>query len=370
MNETLGLRILGLLLEWTDEEATREYAWIRFISRYKYDGYQDFVAGKRFVESLISWLKQFATLDERQAGYQFVRSRLIYFGAAELNHLVRLAYPETIRPRLARAIASRLGFPSHLVWAQPERADAYRQLLRASLFIGLSDGARLDVFRRANSGVISNEQVVLAPQIHPSKWSSVLRKLKTEQGNDTRFEFIFLLDDFTASGATLVRAEDEDEGGGWTGKLVRFWEDIQPVMAEHLTPDWVLAVHHYIGSSEATRTIELREASIRAAKGDGEWFPSIEFSYGTMLPPSVKVHESRDAAFLALADTYYDPAIQTKHTDIGGENVSRGFGGCGLPVVLEHNTPNNSLALLWAESAGAAGNHPMRPLFRRRQRHT
>ena len=43
--------------------------------------------------------------------------------------------------------------------------------------------------------------------------------------------------------------------------------------------------------------------------------------------------------------------------------------GCALPVVLEHNTPNNSIPLLWAETAGADGAHAMEPLFFRRDRH-
>lgn len=46
-----------------------------------------------------------------------------------------------------------------------------------------------------------------------------------------------------------------------------------------------------------------------------------------------------------------------------------GFGGLGLPIIMEHNTPNNAVSLLWAESDGTQG-HPMRPLFRRRQRHS
>ena len=45
-----------------------------------------------------------------------------------------------------------------------------------------------------------------------------------------------------------------------------------------------------------------------------------------------------------------------------------GYANCALPLVLEHNTPNNSIPILWAETQGKLG-HPMRPLFRRRDRH-
>ena len=55
-------------------------------------------------------------------------------------------------------------------------------------------------------------------------------------------------------------------------------------------------------------------------------------------------------------------------------HLGLGYGGCALPLVLAHNTPNNAVALLWAETRGEAREDgqpasAMRPLFRRRQRH-
>jgi hypothetical protein len=47
-----------------------------------------------------------------------------------------------------------------------------------------------------------------------------------------------------------------------------------------------------------------------------------------------------------------------------------GYKECALPLILEHNTPNNSISLLWAETTGAHGAHAMRPLFRRVTRHS
>jgi hypothetical protein len=367
MNEELGLKLLANLLAWTTE-AREEYHWLKFMARYKYDGYQDFVAGKRFLASLIAWLRQFPSVEERRVAYRFVRERLVYLGPAEMNHLVRRTYHETIRTRLGRAVAVQLGVPEYLIWVHPEATVAYERLLRASLFFGLSDGARIDVFRRANTGIISNEQVLVATQIHATKWKSVLKKLREEQGDEARFAFVFLLDDFTASGATLVRKDpDEDE---WSGKLVRFWDDVREYIPTHFTSDWTLGVHHYVGSHDARANIRKREHQIRDERTAETWFARpVEFSFGTVLPASLKVESPRDAAFLKLVNGYYDPAIQTKHTDVGGNSVACGFGNCALPLVLDHNTPNNSVALLWAESAGENGHHAMRPLFRRRQRH-
>jgi hypothetical protein len=366
MNEELGLRLLANLLEWGDE-ARREYPWLKFMARYKYDGYHDFVAGKRFLESLISWLRQFPSVLERRSAYDFVRKRLVYLGPAELHHLVRRSYYEVIRPRLIAMVASQLSVAEHLVWSDARGKEAYRRLLRRTLFFGLSDGARIDVFRRANTGVISNEQVLLGTQVHEAKWWGVLRSLHEEQGPDARFEFVFLLDDFTGSGLSLVRSDSAT--GTWTGKLVRFWEEIKQYVATHLASTWELGVHHYVGSYEAAHTVVAREVEIRAARAHDEWFPEVRFSFGTVLPERLKLVDSRDAAILKLADRYYDPTLETRHTEVGGGPVARGFGKCALPLVLDHNTPNNSIALLWAETAGLDGNHAMRPLFRRRQRH-
>jgi hypothetical protein len=67
---------------------------------------------------------------------------------------------------------------------------------------------------------------------------------------------------------------------------------------------------------------------------------------------------------------YYDEAVMTKSLLVAGPDVIHGFAGCGLPLVLEHNAPNNSLGILWAESPPkSSSSSRMRPLFRRRQRH-
>jgi len=44
-------------------------------------------------------------------------------------------------------------------------------------------------------------------------------------------------------------------------------------------------------------------------------------------------------------EKYYDKElIEDKHTQ---KNIQLGFSDCALPLILEHNTPNNSVPLLW-----------------------
>jgi hypothetical protein len=122
-----------------------------------------------------------------------------------------------------------------------------------------------------------------------------------------------------------------------------------------------------------TASVNVAKSHVEAATELGAgWFPkdAVHFSFGTVLPEDMPIDESRFPDFLKLVQKYYDTAIESRHTGVGETmDVRLGFGNCALPLILEHNTPNNSIALLWADTDGENGQHPMRPLFRRRQRH-
>lgn len=77
MNRALGLKILGDILDWDDEEAREEFSWLTFMSDYKYDSYRDYLAGARFIENLATWLQQFAPV-ERRIAYQFIKQKLVF----------------------------------------------------------------------------------------------------------------------------------------------------------------------------------------------------------------------------------------------------------------------------------------------------
>ena len=100
MNQDLALKVLGLIMKWPDDRARDEFQWLRLMARLKYDGYQDFHAGMRFVESLVTWLQQFESRQERETAYAFVRRTLVYVGSSEMQRLVEQFYPRTVRDRL------------------------------------------------------------------------------------------------------------------------------------------------------------------------------------------------------------------------------------------------------------------------------
>lgn len=377
MTHAIVLKVLGQVMKWDDERAEREYSWLSLMSRVKFDGYQDFQAGARLIESLTVWLQQFDEMD-REPAYRFVRNVVLYLGPAEMLRLVELFFPVTVQRRLVHAASQETGVQSHLVWSNPASAAAYDRLLRRTLFVGLSEGARLDLFRRANAGVVSNEQVLLATYADKDKWDGLLDDLRKDlRDPEARFGAVYLIDDFAGSGLTFIRKDEKT--GQWKGKLAKFRQSLGEVgFATYFDSDVKFFVHHYIATHEAKEKLSSRQEEALAELGPEGWIKPVRFTFGMVLREDFPIDRSplEDAkAFLPLTERYYDPSIQTVHTDVGGsDGIRLGFAGCALPLILEHNTPNNSVALLWAESersneASPDDAHLMRPLFRRRQRH-
>ena len=365
MKQETALKVLGQIMNWPSQRVRSEFRWLSLMSRLKFDGYADFLAGVRFLESLAAWLQQFEQKD-RETAYKLLRHHLLYISTAEMQHLVDLLFAEVVHRNLMEMTARRCSIPVHMVWATPDASRLYSSLRRKTLFFGLSDGARMDMFRRANAGLLSNEQVVVAHQIGEEKWQELLEDLRSDTGEpDARFESIYLIDDFVGSGKTLLRQDK----AAWKGKLPRFWRENHEYLQTHFTAEWGFYIHHYIATEPAARALEATHAEAFEAM-KGTWTMPAIFSFGMLLPDSIRIVGERHRGILALVDKYFDPSVKTKSIAVGGTDGRLGFADCALPVVLEHNTPNNSIALLWAETAGANGAHAMRPVFRRRQRHS
>ena len=102
---SLGLRMMADIMGWPqDGTDTREYAWLRMMAAAKYDGYADFRAGSRFIENLAIWLKQFDPAD-RPTAYSFIKERLVYISAAEMQRAIEAFVTEPVTPHLRRLAA-------------------------------------------------------------------------------------------------------------------------------------------------------------------------------------------------------------------------------------------------------------------------
>ena len=70
-----------------------------FMARYKYDLYETFVPGRRFLEHLFIWLQQF-TPEDRECAIRFVRDRLVFISQREMQDLARFLYYDLIVPEI------------------------------------------------------------------------------------------------------------------------------------------------------------------------------------------------------------------------------------------------------------------------------
>ncbi len=384
MINTLALNLVADVMKWDNELATKEYAWLRLISSMKYDGYSDFPAGVRFLESLVSWLRRFDEAD-RAAAYAFVKGRLVYISTLEMQRVIETFIPETVTPYLRRSVAAELHIKPYEVWKTSEGANAFKRRLRRCLFVGLSDGSRIDVLRRANAGRLSQEQVIPMMNVDDEKWRSLAGDLKAELGADARFDDVYLIDDFTASGTTFIRFPD----GNPKGKLYKFEKIVQDAKQRLKAEDFPLAdaytlhIHHYVSTSQAHDALVARVAEAKERLRDRSFGDAL-ITEGMPLPSDLRVatidKATRDVTLTSLADgpivdlcgRYYDDDLfkrLEKHCrEAGQTDMKYGYADCALPLILEHNTPNNALPLLWAETDGELG-APMRPLFFRRDRH-
>lgn len=365
MKTELAIRLLSDLMGWDNVRVTRELSWLRLMVEYKYDHYEGFNPGSRFFVNLLHWLGQFDDHSKRQVAYDFVRNHLLFVSQREMHHLVSLSRP-ILEREMRRAVAKELGVPVFKTWNEAGAERRLRLMRLRTLYVGLSDGAKIDVFRRDNEGVISNEQVVAAPELSGEKWIGLGKELAKRLSDDfsreeSRFERICLIDDFSASGSTLIRKTTEESA--WAGKVPRFCKENKNRIGELVLPMCTIHVHHYLVSQHAKERI-WRELICYAEMAKDFVF---HYSFSYALPTSIVVSDSSNSDLVSLLKTCYDHNIETPHL---GSDVWYGYKQCGLPVVLQHNTPNNSVALLWASSkSGSEGKHIMRPLFARKQRH-
>lgn len=349
--------LLQTVLEKSTIPAGRIDGYRRYFQRmakYKYDNYEQYATGMRFIEKLALWLNQMDEND-RETAIDFVMERLVFVSQSEMRLLVESCYPDLIKPKLIETISQQKSIPS---WAVNHivGSDEYRILLRRSLFLGMSDGARIDEFRRANTGKISHEQIYQTYELSDTRALKMQKELvddfpslfkREAKEEEKTFQRLFLLDDFSASGTSYLKHDKDADV--LKGKIGRFYEalfDETKSLRKIFDPALKVYVIIYLCTEQARDTIESNFELLNEKFGHRpEFFPM------HLILNSFKLDGSRDQAICEICqkEAYYDKRVQDKHTEQGGgENVKMGFGACALPLILHHNTPNNSVPLLWS----------------------
>jgi hypothetical protein len=356
MRDELAERLLAAVMSWEEEQVVEVGGQLQALARHKYDRYGSFRPGERFLESLAQWLQEFKNYEDREHALKFVLDKLIFIKGSELNHVIEMVYPDILRPRLISRVSGELGCPSYQV-ARITRSLAFRALQRRLLVIGLSDGSRLDLLRRA-CPELSHEQFGLTPDLGDDAQKRMKRKLNEalEQfglaETPSTFREIILAEDFSGSGITLLRRANQSK---WDGKLAKVHDWIEKLKEkQYVDVEAHVLIIVYIASSQAA-------ASLRKLLGETAWGWDLEPIQ--LLPENVVV---TDRYIRSLCEEFFDEALVDSHKG----KAPLGYNECALPLVLEHNTPNNSISLLWADTSNEPRSVLRRhALFPRYERH-
>lgn len=402
MKDENAQHLLAKVMGWQSHEVVLEHVpFLQLLADYKYDGYQRFEPGQRFIESLAMWLSQFDQID-RNAALDFVMTRLIYISDAELSHLVQHAYPDVIMQERIRLVAQEKGIPVYRV-GEICRDPRFEELQRKSLYLGLSDGARTNELRRFSNGEINNEQIWQAYELSDTKAEDMLDALRvaimkeaavapvanediwnackagdreqadrlisalrsasqssTSLSRSAKFTLVWLMDDFSGSGNTYIRFDSKD--GRFKGKIKRIYERLHQ-------GDLIDTAHYevflllYVATRQAIDHIEYWSERFTSENN----YKPLQVRVLCPIEPDVALIKNLPPELDSILNNpkYYDSAAFNKHIEVGGTySAQRGFANCALPIVLSHNTPNNSVYILWGSEF-----HRFSGLFPRISRH-
>ncbi len=359
MKQSVVERVLANVMDWDSAEVAEYGSRLQLLATHKYDSYEGYRPGVKFLENLTGWLDQFDLLEDRKAAVRFVLEDLVFISRAELDHLIETVYPDVVRPMLIREAAQQMGVSRFAVNAIAHSPD-FKAIQRRTLVLGLSDGARIDRLRRASPG-LSHEQIFLATDIGDETTREALDKLREVTGDEeARFENVLLIDDFYGSGSTLLRVNEtrtSEDDAPFEGRLWRTHQRLEALAEPGLgaiTADCRVSILVYLASDQAQRHVK---EMLQAAGLD--W----ELRVVQRLPDSIKVHDER---LTAICASHYDPILIDKSKP---KPFPLGYVDCALPVVLQHNTPNNSICILWADTTDRENGQRRRALFPRYERH-
>lgn len=293
----------------------------------RYDSYRGYNNTESFVYKLANWLNQFDTVFERKIMLDFISEKLVYVSEKEIYEIIRTIVPDILLPIYKKRYQQK-----------------WYQYLCQTIFIGMSDGAHMDLFRYYNE-LLDNHQVHMEYELADTKCENIIRKIKKniiiEGCNEIN---IVLLDDFSGSGIGYFRYENS-----WKGKMYKSLNSIIKNFSSYKKIK-VFFIPYFLTLKAYTYILDCVSKL---------YHNSVEF----MIIPARKVSQidiSKEEECIINKkfnnDLFNDPNYMIgKH-----EKPYLGFDQTQICFVLYHNTPNNSLPIIWSgENA----------LFKRKNRH-
>jgi len=355
MKDKNAQELLTTVMGWTDQDTVLQHVpSLQLLADYKYNHYQRYGPGKRFVESLALWLAQFEEFD-RPTALDFIQKKLVFISEQEIAHLVTTAYPDVIVQERLRLVAEESEIAAYKV-GQLIKHPRFERLRLKSLYLGLSDGAHTNDLRRTSNGAIGNEQIWQAYELGETKADDMLRKLRkslkdaaiaagdspSDELDAERFNLVWLVDDFSGSGNTYIRFDDEKR---FTGKIQKIYDML--LDGGLVNPNYYeIYLLLYVATRQAIDHIQYWSERFTSERG----LKPLRLHVLCPIESDAALSPISDPTLMSmLANTkYYDERASDPHIAVGGTKDARyGFANCALPLVLSHNTPNNSVYALW-----------------------
>lgn len=371
MNSNLASQLLSSVMGWNYLGLNSERPILEFMGSMKYDAYDRFMPGTRFMSSLVQWLSQFDE-EDRSIVLEFVKKKLVFISSTQMNYLVDLLYDSKIRPILLKKATENAKMPSYMLCNKKVQCQ-FEIEKRSSLVIGLSDGAHTDILRR--SAGFSNEQVLTNYYPDGKKLKDMLVDLRKDEKlngvENPYFRNIFLIDDFTASGKSFVRNDDKEKR--YKGKLSKIIDQIcaknvEPTeeeqaqgIKEELHLSYLLnpeqpEIHIDILFCMATHKAEVNICNNLDEFLEKRGYDKVKYHIHVVQPldDSLSKEITDDPVLMKVLGKpqyFHQDLKNDKAYNVGStSNPFLGFDECALPVVLSHNTPNNSLPILWQDT--------------------
>lgn len=378
MRFNLAKQFLVQLMRWDDLEATKNLREMDLMSDIKYDSYDQFMPGIKFVGNFYLWLSQFKELKDRKLMYDFVKKYIIYINSTQISHLIDLLYNTKIvlliREKVIDDYRKKGKKVNKYNYRLLDNSAEFKSHKRKTLFIGLSDGSHIDIIRR--NSYLDNDQVLTNYYPDDNKVKDLGEKLDEceDLANDAnkKFESIVLIDDFTASGSSFIRKKED---GSFGGKLPTFFKALNnnDEFKKLLTDNYEIHLYFLIATENALSYIkELLEQFMQQNNNIKVKVDCIQKLYDDAKFTS---HQEEDAkAMMAIIsqkryvnEPQLTDAYKNSYSE-GDDSYHLGYKQCALTVVLNHNTPNNSLPIIW-QPKREDEKQPLYPLFYRITRH-
>ena len=372
MNSNIANQLLASIMKWEAQTLASERAALEFMGSMKYDAYDRYMPGMRFMSSLVQWLNDIEE-EDRDEAYKFIKEKLVFISSTQMNYLVDLLYDSKIRPILLDMATTETGMPSYKRSSNVVH-NRFEIEKRSALVVGLSDGAHTDILRR--SAGFSNEQVLTNYYPDGKKLKDMLDELRKDDKlksiEKPYFRRIFLIDDFTASGKSFIRYDESD--GKYHGKLKKIIDELctrgyveKGQKIEHLSyllnPEQKIQIDILFSIATEKAKTSIKDNLDDYLKSVG-WQDKVEFNIHIVqlledkLSNDIK-SDNNLVRVLKKDKHFVEECVISKSYKVGkNDSPWLGFDECALPVVLAHNTPNNSLPIIWQDAERFHGLFP------------